>query len=308
MDIYLVTTRLADLFAEAFIFDFLRYVFGAGGVYLVVNLSLSGLLAGRKIRPDYPRREQILREMAASFRTVLIFTAIGTGIGLGVEPGIFKVYFDVSDMGIPYLLVTTVVVIVLHDAYFYWLHVVLHRPRFFRYLHRTHHRSNNPTPFASYSFDAGEAIGQAIFSPLVLLVLPMHPIALLIFTSHMMLRNAMGHCGYELFPARRDGRPRFDWMTTVTHHDLHHANARWNIGLYFTWWDRLMGTEHPEYYAKFRQAVHKSTGQRNQIQPSGRELSNCRRLDVCKHCKYSTRCIPLPVAALTGDGAMTGAN
>lgn len=29
------------------------------------------------------------------------------------------------------------------------------------------------------------------------------------------------------------------------HHDLHHAQAGWNYGLYFTWWDRLMGAEHP---------------------------------------------------------------
>ena len=71
----------------------------------------------------------------------------------------------------------------------------------------------------------------------------------------MMARNAIGHCGYELFPARRDGRPLFDWMTTVTHHDLHHAHAGWNLGLYFTWWDRWMGTEHPEYHARFRAAA-----------------------------------------------------
>ena len=54
-----------------------------------------------------------------------------------------------------------------------------------------------------------------------------------------------------LTPARRDGRPMFDWMTTVTHHDLHHAQAGWNYGLYFTWWDRWMGTEHPQYHARF---------------------------------------------------------
>jgi sterol desaturase/sphingolipid hydroxylase (fatty acid hydroxylase superfamily) len=58
-------------------------------------------------------------------------------------------------------------------------------------------------------------------------------------------------------PARADGRPLFDWLTTTTHHDLHHAQAGWNYGLYFTWWDRLMGTEHPEYHARFAAAVRK---------------------------------------------------
>ena len=33
---------------------------------------------------------------------------------------------------------------------------------------------------------------------------------------------------------------------------------RWNFGLYFTFWDRLMGTEHPDYHARFAAAA---TGQ-----------------------------------------------
>jgi sterol desaturase/sphingolipid hydroxylase (fatty acid hydroxylase superfamily) len=28
---------------------------------------------------------------------------------------------------------------------------------------------------------------------------------------------------------------------------MHHEHAPRNFGLYFTWWDRFMGTEHPEY-------------------------------------------------------------
>jgi Delta7-sterol 5-desaturase len=37
-------------------------------------------------------------------------------------------------------------------------------------------------------------------------------------------------------------------FTTATHHDLHHSGGFGsNYGLYFTWWDRMMGTEHPRY-------------------------------------------------------------
>lgn len=36
----------------------------------------------------------------------------------------------------------------------------------------------------------------------------------------------------------------------VTHHDMHHTSGNSNFGLYFTWWDRMMGTEHPQYLAK----------------------------------------------------------
>ena len=62
---------------------------------------------------------------------------------------------------------------------------------------------------------------------------------------------------FPRMPAGRDGRPLFDWLTTTTHHDLHHSQAHWNYGLYFTWWDRWMGTEHPDYHAHFALAVGK---------------------------------------------------
>lgn len=42
----------------------------------------------------------------------------------------------------------------------------------------------------------------------------------------------------------------FGWWNTTTHHDLHHQRGRSNYGLYFTWWDRWMGTEHPDYQAE----------------------------------------------------------
>ena len=38
-------------------------------------------------------------------------------------------------------------------------------------------------------------------------------------------------------------------------HDLHHAALRCNYDLYFTWWDRLMGTEHPHYRERFDAVV-----------------------------------------------------
>lgn len=231
--------------------DTLRYLIGAGGVWLVVNLGLAAGLAARKIRPETPGWSQIRRELAASARTVLIFAGIGFGITLAAIFGHLNIYGRIDEHGWPWFAFTVAAIIVAHDAWFYWAHWLMHRVRFLRRTHMVHHRSNNPTPFTSYAFSAAEAAIQAAFLPLFLVLVPMHPAAILIFTGHMMLRNAIGHCGYELFPADRAGRPLFDWMTTVTHHDLHHAEAGSNFGLYFTWWDRWMGTENPRYLSTF---------------------------------------------------------
>ncbi len=87
------------------------------------------------------------------------------------------------------------------------------------------------------------------------MLVPTHPLALLAWSLHMVIRNVIGHSGYELFPRNWVRHRWLGWITAVTHHDLHHQDARWNLGLYFTWWDKLMGTEHPDYIARFDSAA-----------------------------------------------------
>jgi sterol desaturase/sphingolipid hydroxylase (fatty acid hydroxylase superfamily) len=41
--------------------------------------------------------------------------------------------------------------------------------------------------------------------------------------------------------------PSNPYLNTVQHHDLHHRHPRLHFSLYFTHWDRLMGTLHPSY-------------------------------------------------------------
>lgn len=238
-------------------FDTARYLIGAGAVFLVVNVLLARWLKGRKIRPRSPDARQMRREFLTSLRTVLVFSMFGASIWALRGTGLIDVYLDPAERGWAYFAFSVVALIVLHDAWFYWTHRLIHDPRLFRRVHRTHHKSHNPSPWTSYSFDISEAVINGSYLTFALLLIPASPLAIFFFLWHMMLRNALGHCGYEIFPSLRSGRPLFDWMTTVTHHDLHHAQAGWNYGLYFTFWDRVMGTEHPLYHEKFAEAVRK---------------------------------------------------
>jgi len=252
--------EIMTVYAEVFGADLLRYLVGAGGVYLLINIALAHRLSRQKIRESQPPKGQIKRELLASLRTVVIFAATGTTIAFGARTGWIEIYQDIATYGVIYFLVSVAALILLHDAWFYWWHRALHYPPIFRRFHRLHHRSHNPTPFTSYSFDTGEAVVNAVYLPLALLVIPAHPIALFIFVTHMMMRNALGHCGVEVFPARKSGRPYLGWITTVTHHDLHHAHAGFNLGLYFTWWDKWMGTEHPNYLDNYARVAPRFGG------------------------------------------------
>lgn len=241
-------------FLQILPFEIGRYFVVAAGVFIAISLFAKAL-AGRKIRAASPPRGQIVGEFGASIRTSAIFAAGGVISVMGSDAGIMKAYDDPAAFGWGYFILSLGALIVLHDAWFYWTHRLIHDPRLFRRFHRLHHKSHNPSPWTAYSFDVGEAAINAAFMPLTLLFLPVSEFAIFLFLAHMIVRNVVGHSGYELMPARRNGRPLFDFMTTVTHHDLHHAQAGWNYGLYFTWWDRLMKTEHPLYAEKFAQAV-----------------------------------------------------
>lgn len=237
--------------------DLTRYVIFAIGVWLVLWVALAFVLRGRKIRPDTPPVSQLGLEFLISIRSIAIFSTIGLFTFLLERFGVLPGPAIAATWDPAWFWVSLALIIVGHDAYFYWAHRLMHHPRLFRFFHRRHHKSMNPSPFTAYSFDLGEAAVMGSFVPLWMLLVPTQWPVVGLFMLHQIVRNTLGHSGYELMPARGDGRPVFDFLTTTTHHDLHHARAGWNYGLYFTWWDRLMGTEHPEYRERFAAAVRK---------------------------------------------------
>jgi len=231
--------------------DITKYVIAAPLTWLVLCVLLAPLLRHRKIRPDRPPALQHVVELLCSVRSVAVFSTVSLlTFGLYKAGFMWGVAFR-ETAGPLWIAASFVLTVVAHDAYFYWSHRLMHHPKLFRHFHRRHHRSNNPTPFTAYSFDIAEAAVMASFTVIWTLLVPISWVGFGLFMLHQIARNVLGHSGYELFPAGRDGKPMFDWMTTVTHHDLHHAQAGWNYGLYFTWWDRWMGTEHPQYHARF---------------------------------------------------------
>lgn len=127
----------------------------------------------------------------------------------------------------------------LHDTYFYWTHRFFHLPIFFNWIHKTHHRSHNPTPWAAFSFHPVEAIISAGIIPLIIFCIPCHPFSIFTFLTFMTLINVVGHLGYEIFPKSMARNRILKWQNSSTNHNLHHKQSKYNYGLYFTFWDRI---------------------------------------------------------------------
>jgi Sterol desaturase len=230
-----------------FAFDLGRYLLTAMVISGVLLLIPAGAVALRRVRDRLPRANQRWHELRHSVVATGVFSLVGLGVYHGAQHGLFRVYSQPAQYGWMYWAASLVLVIVAHDAYFYWAHRWMHRPSVFRRAHRTHHLSVAPTQWAAYSFSVSEAALQAAFLPLFLLVVPTHSTVLLIWMAHQVVRNVAGHCGVELEPRAWLATWWGRWFTTTLHHDMHHEHGRYNYGLYFAWWDRWCGTEHPDY-------------------------------------------------------------
>ncbi|MEP3452431.1 MAG: sterol desaturase family protein [Parasphingorhabdus sp.] len=245
-------SNIGDHMIGAITFDLGRYLIAAGALSILLWLAKQYTEA-RRIQKRKASFADYKREFLSSSRTVLIFAVTTISTVLFIEAG--WVNIDRGTINWPIFAVQLAAMIVAHDAYFYWMHRALHHKLLFRMAHLHHHKSRTPTPWAAYSFASFEAFSEAAFVPAYLLLVsvigaPMYDFAIFIFLAHMIVRNVMGHAGIELFPAGWTRSP-LGWITTTTHHDLHHSQGSSNFGLYFTWWDRWMGTEHPQYEEKF---------------------------------------------------------
>ena len=242
---------LASVLPLLWLIDAGRYLVAAGLMTAVVAVFWRAGLAARKLQARNATTGDIRREILLSLRTTVIFALATAAVLVAARHGWLTIYWSFRHAGPLYLLLTLPLMLVAHDTWFYWTHRAMHHRRLFRLFHRTHHLSRTPTPWAAYSFAIPEALVQAAFVPLFLLAVPMHEVGIALFLGIQIVRNVMGHCGAEIHPAVFGPGRWLGWATTTTHHDLHHETGRYNYGLYFRWWDRLTGTEHPDYRRKF---------------------------------------------------------
>jgi sterol desaturase/sphingolipid hydroxylase (fatty acid hydroxylase superfamily) len=268
--------RVADHFMFGIYFDLSRYLIAAG-VLAALLFVFRGWAEARRIQLGRrATRGDYMREVLSSLRTVIVYAVVTLAILVGRETGI--ILLTIRDADLFTILWQVVVIVLAHDAWFYWAHRAMHSKALFRATHLHHHKSRTPTPWTAYSFTASEAAIEVAFVPVFLLVTSQLGIAyagyaILFFIWHQMIRNVMAHAGSELFPAGWVDHWWTDWIATTTHHDLHHSSGH-NFGFYFTWWDRWMGTEHPRYKQEFRRVAKPLVMLGQGSQPTGQPAAD----------------------------------
>ncbi|MFM9984406.1 MAG: sterol desaturase family protein, partial [Flavobacteriales bacterium] len=136
----------------------LRYFLLAGIAYLLYYIPTRLQLKVSKIQSAEPSHQQITREILHSCSTLIIYCATSWLVFRLYENGFTHIYTQGILDDLPYAVFSFVLCILVHDAYFYWTHRLIHHPRLYLFIHRTHHLSTNPTPWASFAFHPLEAM------------------------------------------------------------------------------------------------------------------------------------------------------
>lgn len=228
----------------------MRYVLFAGLTYLIFYVLRKNPWH-LKIQQRLPSQESVLTELKYSLSTIFIFSLVIQLTLFTPVRDYSQVYTDLDAYPMWYFWLSIPLVIFGHDTYFYWMHRLMHWKPIYRYVHRVHHLSHNPTPLAAFSFHPLEAFLEIAYLPMIAFMLPTHRFVLFFFGLYMMAMNVIGHLGYELFPKSFINSVWKRWLNSSTHHNMHHKYSRYNYGLYFNLWDRWMGTNHPKYTEEF---------------------------------------------------------
>ncbi len=159
---------------------------------------------------------------------------------LFITVGVLGFFYEMSLFRISEPWVYWMVLLIIEDLVFYFLHYVDHYVRFFWAVHVTHHSSEE--------FNLTVGFRSSVFQPLYRFIWFI-PIALCGFKPmDIMFMYSITQIYGILIHTRMIGKLGFfEWfMATPSHHRVHHgSNPRYldkNLGMVFIIWDRLFGT------------------------------------------------------------------
>ena len=214
-----------------------------------VVTRLNRRLAPAKIQARETPPAQIRRDQQQSLVSLAGIAAMfGTGHWLYAELG-----WGWTPLEGPFgAAVSFVLSLVLFDAWFYWFHRLIHTRPFYRRVHQWHHLTVTPVAWSNNSDRLIDNLFLQSYWLVAHFLVPAAPAVLLAHKLYDQVTGVIGHSGYEHGGSwTRPPSP----LVGVTHHDQHHRYFRCNYATHFTWWDRLMGTLHPDHDTELKRNI-----------------------------------------------------
>jgi ferredoxin-NADP reductase/sterol desaturase/sphingolipid hydroxylase (fatty acid hydroxylase superfamily) len=192
-------------------------------------------------------------DLKFSASTFLVFALMDLCFLYLEDKGFTLIYFNPNEYGYAWLALSFFIVLFVDDMFFYWSHRAMHMPLFYKFFHKVHHESTDPSPLTAFAFHPSEAVLEQLMHVVLPFLLPLNFGVMIAWQIFSMVNNVIGHLGYEIYPKGWVKVPLLKFKTASTHHNMHHQLFNGNYALYFTWWDKWMGTEFKDYEARHEQ-------------------------------------------------------
>ncbi|MCB0755584.1 MAG: hypothetical protein KDB98_08335, partial [Flavobacteriales bacterium] len=115
--------------------NLIRYALFAGVPYILFYVLFQSKTFRMKIQQKVPKAKDIKREVLYSLSSIVVFSIISMLTLHMIKTGQSKIYMDISEYGQLYFWLSIPMLIILHDAYFYWTHRAMHWKPIFKYVH-----------------------------------------------------------------------------------------------------------------------------------------------------------------------------
>ena len=220
-----------------------RYFVAAGFFYYYFYVKSYHKYSDRKLSKRKANKKQLKQEIIWSIKSSAIFALVGAATYWLWLRGYTAIYLEIDQFGYWYIPVSLVIILLIHETYYYWVHRWMHHPKVFRVVHKVHHDSRIPTPWTAFSFHPWESLIEAVILPLILIFLPVNIYVLGFYLLVMTVSSVVNHLDIEIYPLWFQKSKFGKLFIGATHHHHHHAEYMTNYGLYFTFWDKIMETE-----------------------------------------------------------------
>ena len=169
----------------------LRYFLIAGIAFLIFYIFFPNQFFKAKIQANIAPNAAFFREIKYSLLSGFITAFIIALILKSDLKNSSLIYDQINEYPIYWIFVSYFLAILFHDTWFYWTHRLMHHPKLYKYVHKVHHQSTDPSPFAAFSFHPLEALVEAGAYIIFSFLFPVHLMALIGGQLLQMLLNVI---------------------------------------------------------------------------------------------------------------------
>lgn len=146
-------------------------------------------------------RKGIAVKTSNRIKTSVTIGTLSTATIFGITYGLYDYMIAESNMAWYQIVGQSLLVLVVYDFAYYWLHRVMHHPKLLKAVHGVHHRARNPSAFESFYQHPVELFGGLfLYFGSILALGPVHPYAFVFTFFLFSTMNIVLHAGMT-FPA-----------------------------------------------------------------------------------------------------------